>query len=626
MILIFNKKTILICQIASILSIFNCKVLIISPSKSYFLRQLEKLGLKIRCSSLLYMDMSSQNIKDLTLADGDRNKVSDKCVENLYQNIDNTKDLSLFFPNIKDLQKKLKLFVYHHFDELFFYHQTTIMWLQSSTYKNSIIINFLTLRPGLKRVWRNSDLKVIFIFNYLNFFIGLACKSSVFLIKYLIKKINSNPRTLKKKNNTDFYQNDVLFFPHCGVVTFTTPPKDHFYSDQIDSPFHPSKIIHLEYDNRPDIEVEKNRMKKYLHTNSIHYKKFYNSGIPWFGAIRFIIKIIPAIKLFQFKNIKNNILFYGIMFNAYVMFTRNLNMLGPYRAAKIALVGYEILFPKELALALESLNIKTVAVTDRFYIPYTNCQSFSFDTFLSSSKSSSEIIKNSDRFLTNDIFSVGQVRTDHFFDKDISRSKFKERVVVLDYHIDIDRDLEAQKFETIVNWKNDINFRKEILLLAEFYPDIEFVFRGKNCNWYKNEQHHQVISKANKLPNVRVDEDYSENCWQSYHLCASADLIIARPTSLAEECVSKGLDVIVLDYAINYSISVSKFLPKLLREYYCHNFEELKCMFEFWKKHKYVVPKNVKNQIQTDIFSNLTDGKVKERIQKYLNEIYEPLK
>ena len=143
--------------------------------------------------------MTSQNIKDLTLADGDRNKVSDKCVENLYQNLDNKKDLSLFFPNIKDLQKKLKLFVYHHFDELFFYHQTTIMWLQSSTYKNSIIINFLTLRPGLKRVWRNSDLKVIFIFNYLNFFIGLACKSSIFLIKYLIKRINFNSRILKKK-------------------------------------------------------------------------------------------------------------------------------------------------------------------------------------------------------------------------------------------------------------------------------------------------------------------------------------------------------------------------------------------------------------------------------------------
>ena len=566
--------------------------------------------------------MSSQNIKDIGVADGDRNKVSDRCVENLYQNIDHTLDLYLFFHNIKDLQKKLKLFVYQHFDHQFYYHQSIIMWLQSSIYKNSIIVNFLALKPGEKSVWWSSDLKFIFIFNYLNFFISLTYKSSVFFIKYLIKKIKSKSSTLQK--NKDFYQNDVLFFTHCGVVTFGHPPKDHFYSDQIDSPFHPSKIIHLEYDGRLDIEAEKKKMKKYLHTNSIHYKKFYNSGIPWRSAIRFIIKFFPNIKLFQFKKIKSNILFYGIMINTYILFMRDRKMLEPYKSAKIALVGYEFLFPKTLALALESLNIKTVATTDRFYIPYINSRTFMFDTFLSSSESSSEIIKYSDRLLTNDIFSVGLIRSDHFFDKDISRSKFKERVIVLDYHIE--NDPETQQFETIINWKNDISFREEILLLAGFYPDTEFIFRGKNFDWYKNEHYHLTKSKVDKMPNVSVDKDYSKNHWKSYHLCASADLIIARPTSIAEDCISKGLDVIVYDYGINYTTSVSNFLPKLIRKNYCHNFEQLKYMFEFWKKHKYVVSKNIKNQIQTEIFSNLTDGKVKKRIQKHLNEIYEPLK
>ena len=171
-------------------------------------------------------------------------------------------------------------------------------------------------------------------------------------------------------------------------------------------------------------------------------------------------------------------------------------------------------------------------------------------------------------------------------------------------------------------FKNDINFRNEILSLAESYPEIEFIFRGKNCNWLKNKHHHQVISKADKLPNVSVDTDYSLNHWQSYHLCVSADLIIARPTSIAEECISKGMNVIVMDYGINYTITVSEFLPRLLREYYCHSFYQLNEMFKFWSKNKFIISKEKKNQVKKELFSNYTDGKVKDRIQRYLNEIY----
>ena len=123
----------------------------------------------------------------------------------------------------------------------------------------------------------------------------------------------------------------------------------------------------------------------------------------------------------------------------------------------------------------------------------TNNYTFSLDTLLSASESSSKIIKNSDRFLINNIFSVGQVRTDHFFDKDILQSKYKARVVVLDHHIE--NDPEDQKFQPVLNWKNDINYRNEILSLAELNPEIEFIFRGKNYNWYNNKYHHLVKLK-----------------------------------------------------------------------------------------------------------------------------------
>mgnify|MGYP006133248711 CR=1 FL=1 len=109
MIFIFNKNSILLCLIASILGIVKCKVLITSSSKSFYLRQLIKLGIKVQSRSLLYLDMSLQNIKDISVIDGDWNKVSDSCVENLYKSVDVSNDLRIFFPNVKDLKKKLRL-------------------------------------------------------------------------------------------------------------------------------------------------------------------------------------------------------------------------------------------------------------------------------------------------------------------------------------------------------------------------------------------------------------------------------------------------------------------------------------------------------------------------------------
>jgi len=628
MIFIFNKNSILLNLIASVLGIVKCKVLITSPSKSFFLKQLIKLDINIQSKSLLYLDMSSQNIKDISVIDGDWNKVSENCVENLYKSVDVSNDLRIFFPNVKDLKKKLRLIVYQHFDALVSSQQVIITWIKSSIYKDSIMVNFLALKPGAKCVWKSSNLRVFFIFNYLNFFISILVKMLLAFTNYLIKKVSSELKSKPKKKylinqfleNTNFHKNEVLFFPHGGVVGAGHPPKDHFYSNEIDSPFHPSKIIHLEYDNRTDMNLEIERMKKYLRSNYIYYKRFVKGNISFFNIIRLIIKIFSIKKLFDYKNIKSNFLYYSLVVYTYATFIGYRSSLTHYKEAKIALVGYDILFPKALAFALESLNIKTISITERFILIYSNNYTFSLDTLLSASESSSKIIKKSDRFLTNNLYSVGQVRTDKFFYKDIPKSKYKARVVVLDHHIE--NDSENQKFEPILNWKNDVNYRNEILFLAELNPEIEFIFRGKNCSWYNNKYHHHIKTKADKLPNVSVDMDYSINSWKSYNLCASADLIIARPTSLAEECVSKGMDVIVMDYGINYTISVAKFSPKLLRKYYCHSSKHFIEMFEFWKEHGYVITKKLKDQIKSEIFSNLTDGKVKQRVQKYLNKAY----
>lgn len=626
MILIFKEKSIFSCLVAIILGFFNCKVLITSSSSSILLRKLNKIGFKIQCKSLLYTDMSKQKINDISVINGDKDKISNYCVNNLYKKVEHLNDLSTFFPNVKNIDKKIKLVVYQYYDELFPSQKSIIAWLESSNHKDKIIINLSILKPGAKYFWYRSNLKVLFVLNYFNFFINFITSLFFTFLKKIIvvfvhKYKNNQEKNsfINKLSNTN-NRGDILFFPHSSVVSFGHPPKDYFYSDKIDSPFHASNIIHLDYNNIKNLETEKSKMKKYLHVDFICYDKLINTYFPWSDIVKIVLSVFEKIIKSKFKNLGNNLLYYSIIIKSFVVFKRYCKSLQSYKSAKIALVGYEMLFPKALSFALETLNIKTVSITERFQAQYKNNKTFSVDTLLSISDASSKIITDSERFLVNNIFTVGQVRTDHFFDRYNIKSKYNEKIVILDYHIE--NDVEVQKFKTILNWKNDKSFREQILYLAETYPNKEFIFRGKNFDWYRNAMFSDLISKVDKLPNVRVDTDYSKNHWMSYHLCASADLIIARPTSLAEECISKGYDVIVVDYGANYTIGLKNLLPDLLKEYYCNSSEELIYKFQYWDNFKYILPNEKKIMIKKILFSNLTDGNVKIRIQKYLNKIY----
>ena len=153
---------------------------------------------------------------------------------------------------------------------------------------------------------------------------------------------------------------------------------------------------------------------------------------------------------------------------------------------------------------------------------------------------------------------------------------------------------------------------------------MEFIFRGKNFDWLKSEYHRKIINRVNGLKNVRVDVEYDDK-FRSYSLCAGADLIIANPTSLAEECASAGMNVIVTDYGINYSSNISHWLPESMQEYYCHSFEELKQMFTTFIKKGYVISQKKRDRIIHDVFSNLTDGNAKVRVQNNLKLIYEDI-
>ena len=156
--------------------------------------------------------------------------------------------------------------------------------------------------------------------------------------------------------------------------------------------------------------------------------------------------------------------------------------------------------------------------------------------------------------------------------------------------------------------------------LAKDFKDYDFIIRGKNDEWTKISYINDILNDWNKIPNISIDSDYSE-FYHSYELCNDSDLIIARYTSIADECISKGYDVIIFDYGINYNSLVRDYYPKMDGINFCHSYQELKAYMNFFHKNGFITNQKFKNEIIDNLFDGLSDGKVQERIHQYLDEI-----
>ncbi len=180
----------------------------------------------------------------------------------------------------------------------------------------------------------------------------------------------------------------------------------------------------------------------------------------------------------------------------------------------------------------------------------------------------------------------------------------------------------GQRRMPVLNWENDYSFRREILQLADKYPEVEFIFRGKNDDWRCNDYFKDIVQQVDRSKNVRVDTNYKT--WNhAYHICSEADLIIAKPTSLAEECMSNGMNVLVADYGSNYSEGISILYPYTDRGNYCQSFAELKNKFEFFMENGYVLTPVEMKKMNTELFDGLTDGNVRRRVQENLHLMLE---
>jgi hypothetical protein len=437
-------------------------------------------------------------------------------------------------------------------------------------------------------------------------------------IKYL-RKTNIKKQRINKNSiindNIDKSQYSVLFFPHKSIFYGDIFLKNHFYSNNINSEFHPSKILHIEFSNVFLNEIQSN----YYYENQIKTIIFQNKRKKELLLI-FLRNINKIGLLTSCRLIMKNYVLFFILLSASVRFLSSKNSLEDYSSAKIALVGYEILFPPILAMALESIEIRTVSIQERFMAAsfYSNF-GFIVDSYLCNSVFSLMKIKNSINKEVNNFYPVGQPRTDLLFE--LQKDKYEEdnifTILVYDYHSE--NDIEVNRLEPIVNWKANKAFYSDICNLAVQFPETRVIIRGKDTKWTNIKFFDDVLSRIEKISNIFISNDFDE-IGKQYKLGANADLVIAKHTSIADELITIGKEIIFYDFLPNAKKVISYEFNYKNTNIFAYSYNELIQMTEKVINGQNLLSKSQLIELQHVVNNGAADGKVKSRIETKLNE------
>jgi hypothetical protein len=366
---------------------------------------------------------------------------------------------------------------------------------------------------------------------------------TAFKLSSVKEKTKTSVRISKEEKWSKY---EILYFPHIGIYYSYLFIKDHFYSSDTRSHFFPSKILHFSLSEDPNLIKSS---IDYYKENDIPYADW--SEVSSVKKKQMILMSFLFIKKYLTKAWKEfDLYLLVICLYTYIKIILNIKRLEQFPNLKIVLVGYDILFPIQLALACRILKIKTIAVQERM-LPLWFISPFLLDHYFVFGTSSKEILYERFKSLIKNIYEIGPIRLgkhyeciekSHEYKKQLPDYKF--RVLVLDYHSVSGFYQNGRSF--VNNWKNNIKFYQDILSLCTSFPQAHFMIKGKNCNFINIPYFSDVVNQIEEASNCMLVKDYKK--WTPYTSVAVSDIAIARHTSLGDEMLALGKPVIFYEY------------------------------------------------------------------------------
>ena len=434
--------------------------------------------------------------------------------------------------------------------------------------------------------------KIIYVSFKFKCFYNLNTEKNIFKIiipldifkftKILIRRIfliftsrNDNKQTTEisdDQNLNELSKKTAAFIPHKGLVFGSDAnnmfEKSLYYSNDEKSCLNKYNILHLDYSNysRPERDicwVSLNRMK--------------------ISNIRIFLKTAMAIiKTFYLIRSWQTFLVWVSFVYQYNSYIKYYEIIKKFKNLKIALIDYEVLCPKTLILALENNNIKTVATQERFiHTFFTSWVNVMLDTYYVGSEYTANFFKNSKYHDIKNVIPMGLYRSDYFSlykkkDIPVEISKAKENgkkvIVFLGYHSP--NHWFDSYHEPLLSWIGQINFLEDVIKFSEKLNNTFVVLRYKHLDWTTNLYFKNILNKINKCENIIISGHQKAPNY-AYKLCANADLIIAKHTSIADECLAHEIPVLFHDYIHNMKGVISDAFDYSPSGLMCYNFEEI---------------------------------------------------
>ena len=409
--------------------------------------------------------------------------------------------------------------------------------------------------------------------------------------------LRGEKNTSKNKNSKDFSKQKIALIVHKGIF-YGQPSlfeKPLYYSDNKNSSLNKYNLLHLDYSDYSS--PDKNINWVCINTIDVSKKKIF------FKTFLFSFKTLYLIR--NWSSLLGWLLCIQI-YNSYVKYSE---IIKKFNNLKTALIDYDILCPKTLILALENNNIKTVATQERlFHAFYTSYANVIVDTYYTNSIYVSNVIKKSKYYDIKNLIPVGQYRSDllpfykkQTVPKEISKAKESGKKILIAFGFHSPKNWFESYTDFILNWSAQIVFLEDMIALSQKLENTFIVLRYKTIDWVENEYFKKFFDKIHHCENIILSNNYEESNY-SYKLCAHADLIIAKFTSIADECLSKEIPVLFHEYTHNMELTTSYTIPNYLSPLICYNFEKL------YQKSKSI------------LFSN--SSKLREEVKKVNAKIY----
>lgn len=570
------------------------------------------LSERLKRFKVLPLPISSlKHISNFADADSDSKGYSWKWLDETLAGIDmNT--FSKFFPKIDNLDKKLRLYLL----DFVALKQTSIgsklsFWSENHSQSRSIFVSFDFSDFAIPYFPKNIS-KVILPLPNISSLFGFAKNVFRIILTKINFKIKSSRKKLEVKSAFQWEKYKVCLVTHAGLSYGKLYEKSLYYSDKhLD--FKRENILHFDYSgiDSPSEKIPWWRLKSAKELNLLNFlyssTSFLISSLAFFSNARRQICFI-------------RLLFVKLKFDAYFI------DLEEVKGIKLVLIDYDMLCPKSLLLAFESKGITTVATQERYVFSYFKSATVFLDYYFVGSEESIQVMQNSRNFLIKNYLPVGQYRTDQFFSSESellrfrnSNSNSKFKILALGFHTW--ENWYTELVDPLLNWESHFFFLQDMLQLANDLPESDIVLRFKNIDWMNVVKFSRILREIEAKDNIEISEDYTVS-FGSYNLGRNADLIIAKYTSLADECLSIGKPVLFHDYSHNMEKIILDTFDYLGSGLVCSSYGEI---LDKVKKVMSNEPEFMAEiaSVSKHLYGNYSDGNVKTRIHSLIkNEIF----